>query len=447
MQTFRINILLLKRTKIIVMRATIKNISLFVSVLLLSVSAYAQRGIPTDDNEPNYLIFMSHDEAGREIIQVTDITQQVRFHDPQAPRFVLTDSNGNFSLGIGGRVRAVAEYDFGGILDNVDFYPSQIVAPGNGNYSKNQFQMDASSSSLFLKLVGKTKKLGNFVVYVNGYFRGSGSTFRLHHAYASFLGFTAGYDYGIFTDAATAASTVDFQGPAGQILYRTTQLRYNRVLSKNWSFGIAVEVPQVNATTTDELTVNTQRTPDFPAYIQYNWGNNSHFRLAGIIRTMNYNNTVEEKVHTQTGWGVQGSTMVYPFEKLKVIGQVSYGKGISHLYNDLGNLNADLVPNPENPGRMQVLPMLGWYAGLQYNFNPKVFVSSTYSQARVYSQNQFPAANSDMYRYGQYLVANVFWNFSSNLQFGAEYLRGWRTTHNSDTFSSNRVSVLMQYSF
>ncbi len=47
--------------------------------------------------------------------------------------------------------------------------------------------------------------------------------------------------------------------------------------------------------------------------------------------------------------------------------------------NDLSNLNVDLVPDPDNEGKMQVLPMLGWYAGLQYNITPNVFVSGTYS--------------------------------------------------------------------
>lgn len=36
---------------------------------------------------------------------------QMRFHDPNAPRFLLTDQKGKFALGIGGYVRATGEYD------------------------------------------------------------------------------------------------------------------------------------------------------------------------------------------------------------------------------------------------------------------------------------------------------------------------------------------------
>ena len=56
--------------------------------------------------------------------------------------------------------------------------------------------MDITTSTLFLKLVGRTKHLGDFVVYTAGNFRGDGKTFELQNAYAQFLGFTIGNSYG-----------------------------------------------------------------------------------------------------------------------------------------------------------------------------------------------------------------------------------------------------------
>ncbi len=91
--------------------------------------------------------------------------------------------------------------------------------------------------------------------------------------------------------------------------------------------------------------------------------------------------------------------------------------------------------------------MMGWYAGLQYNFSPKIFISSTYSQSRLYSKNNFCSQYPSMYKRGQYFVANIFWNVSNNLQVGAEYLRGWKkdfTGHNED---ANRLNAMVQYSF
>lgn len=51
-----------------------------------------------------------------------------------------------------------------------------------------------------------------------------------------------------------------------------------------------------------------------------------------------------------------------------MFGQFNYGKGIGSYLNDLSNLNVDIVPDPDNEGKMQVLPMLGWYAGCNIIF-------------------------------------------------------------------------------
>ena len=91
---------------------------------------------------------------------------------------------------------------------------------------------------------------------------------------------------------------------------------------------------------------------------------------------------------------------------------------------------------------MQALPMLGWYAGVQYNLCKNMFVSGTYSLSRLYSEHGYPSENPEAYRKGQYLVANLFWNVTSNLQVG-----GWRTDFNDDTRNANRMNLLVQYSF
>lgn len=75
-------------------------------------------------------MFVSRDKAGDEIIRIMNDRQQMRFHDPKAPRFLLTDRKGKFALGIGGYVRATGEYDFNGIVNDVDFYPALIQQPG-----------------------------------------------------------------------------------------------------------------------------------------------------------------------------------------------------------------------------------------------------------------------------------------------------------------------------
>ena len=154
--------------------------------------------------------------------------------------------------------------------------------------------MDASTSTIFLKLVGHTKLLGDFVVYTAGNFRGGDKVFQLRNAYMSFRNVTVGYTYGGFMDLAALPSTIDFQGPNGATFYRATQLAYTYKGLKNWRFHASIEVPSVDGTTNDQLSVAQQRMPDFTAYAQYGWGANSHLRVGGLVRSMTYTSTLSD---------------------------------------------------------------------------------------------------------------------------------------------------------
>lgn len=427
------------------MKLFLQKAVLSLAVGLCTVNADAQRVI-IENEEPGTVVIVARDQAGDEFVKIMRNTQIPRFQEPKAPRFLLLDSKGRFALGIGGYVKTAAEYDFGGISDDVDFYPSLIPNKGQ-TYVRNQFQIDATTSTIFLKLVGRTKNLGEFIVYTAGDFRGGDKAFALRNAYISFLGFTAGYDYGSFLDLAAMPPTIDFAGPNGMTIYHATQVRYEHTFPGGFQFGIGVEMPVVDGITNQHVQISNQRMPNFPAYIQYGWNRSSHLRLAGIVRNMTYDNLVAHKAESKAGWGVLAATTFNIGSRLNVFAEGVYGRGISQFLNDLSNLDVDIVPNPDEQGRMQVLPMMGWYAGLQYNFSPKVFISSTYSQSRLYSENNFPQTPSDRYRYGQYLVANIFYNVTSNLQLGAEYLRGWRTDFNREKRHANRINLSAQYNF
>lgn len=208
---------------------------------LSTFAAHAQKKVIIEDESPKGIILVTIDKAGDEIIRIMNESQLPHIHEPQAPRFLLTDRKGKFALGIGGYVRATAEYDFGGIVDNIDFIPAYIP---NGSKIRNQFQMDASTSTIFLKLVGHTKILGDFIVYTAGNFRdGSNKGFQLRNAYVSFRDVTVGYTYGGFMDLGALPSTVDFQGPNGATFYRATQVAYTYKGLKNFRFNASVEMP------------------------------------------------------------------------------------------------------------------------------------------------------------------------------------------------------------
>lgn len=107
------------------MKTLLKSAVLLLGMGLLSTHSQAQK-VVVEDKEPNSVMFVTIDKAGNEIIRIMNASQSPRFHEPKAPRFLLTDRKGKFALGIGGYVKLAAEYDFGGISDNIDFYPALI---------------------------------------------------------------------------------------------------------------------------------------------------------------------------------------------------------------------------------------------------------------------------------------------------------------------------------
>lgn len=431
------------------MKTSLRKTVLLFFTLGIPVCGFAQEQVITTDQKPDAVLVISTDKAGEEIVQLFERTQSRWFQDPKAPRFLLTDKKGKFALGIGGHVRGIAEVDFDGISENIDFLPTQISSGRSTNYAREQFQMDVTSSTLYLKMVGNTGFLGDFVMYAAADFRGPSRTFRLRNAYASFVGITVGYDFGSFMDLAALPPTIDGAGPSGSTSYRATQIRYTYDKLKNWQFTLGVEMPEVDGLTheNENLSINTQHAPDVPVAAQYSWNKNSHVRVGGVLRNMSYNSITDQKNYSKTGWGVQTSTMFTFGKSWQAFGQFTYGKGIANYMEDITNLGVDLALRPEDPARMQILPMMGWYAGLRYNITSDVFLSSTYSVSRLYSKDGYASAYPDMYRLGQYFVINAFYDVNDDVRLGVEYLRGWKTEFSDATHRANRINLLVQYSF
>lgn len=415
---------------------------LLAGFLMLPFASQAQSGGQSGESAP--IIYITENVYEQpDIIAVFNNTHTGYFRDPKAPRFIFIDQKGNWGLGVGGYVQTKAEYDFGGIVDNVDFLPSYIPS---GGQASSRYQMDATTSLLFLKLVGRSPWLGDFTVYTAGTWRGSGNTFKLHNAYMQFKYATIGYNTGNFMDVAAVPFTLDYAGPCGMVFYRTVQAAFNYGFDWGLSMGVAFEVPDVKGTSDEFVTVGKQRMPNIPLYFSYSWAPQNHVRVSGILRDLSYDDHVNNKNRQKLAWGAQATTLM-TFGNLQVRGQYCIGEGIGSLFNDISNVGVDIVPNPENSGRMMMLLTDGWYAGLQYNFTPRLFASATYSQCSVHSRQNYAGANPDRYKRGQYVVANVCYNLTSSIQIGAEYLHGWRTDFESDTNNANRVNLSAQFNF
>lgn len=427
------------------MERFIKRIVLSALLLPAVAVGYSQRWVEiTDDVLPMICISETVNEAP-DVVEIFQNSQSTYHHDPRAPRFVLVDQEGKWGLGIGGYLQTKIEYDFDKAVDNVDFLPSAIQRGGSPS---SQYRMDMSNSTIFLKLVGSSRWLGDFIVYTSADWRGDGLGFQLQNAYMSTKYFTFGYGIGSFMDISAIPVTIDYGGPCGMTFYRSTQLQFRYGFDFGLSMGIAVEAPNVNATGDEYIEVGAQRCPNVPVFVQYNWRNNpnNHIRVGAIMRDISYTDKVNGSDTDKVGWGAQASLLA-TIGKFQLKGQFTVGEGIGSLVNNISNIGVDVVANPNSPGKAMMLTSESWYAGVQYNISPKWFTSAAFSQTALHSRNDYAQAHPQGYRKGQYAVANLFYNVSPNLQLGVEYLHGWRIDFDGRTYNANRVNLSARYDF
>ncbi|MDE6857244.1 MAG: porin, partial [Alistipes sp.] len=350
------------------------------------------------------------------------------FQQVDQPTFIFASKNNRFSLALGGYINLRLGYDFDGTVNNIDFIPADI--PMVRDYSDRQkLMMDATTSRLYLKAIGNTRKLGRVIVFVDADFRGGSEnsyTPRIRSAYVSLLGFTLGRDVTTFCDLGAAPTTVDFQGPNAYNFRFSTLLRYEvDFFNDHMRFGVAAEMPSVSATYNEKYQPLSQRMPDFPMYLQVMWGRNrlSHFRASAVLRNMYMRNTVSDKNTSLFGWGVQASGRIGVGRALDIFFNGVYGKGITPYIQDLEGMGLDFTPNPSNPDKVQTTPMWGWQAAAQINLIPsRLTISGGYSMARVERHNGFVSENE--YRQGQYIFGNIFYHVTPRFKIAGEYLYG-----------------------
>lgn len=413
--------------------------------LLTAAPAGAQSWVEiTEDATPMICISETINEAP-DVVEIFQGTQSPYHHDPRAPRFILVDQDGKWGLGIGGYLQTKIEYDFDKAVDNVDFLPSAIQRGGSPS---SQFRMDMTNSTLFLKLVGTSRIIGDFEVFTSANWRGAGLGLQLQNAYMSTKYLKIGYAVGSFMDIAAIPVTIDYGGPCGMTFYRATQVMLRYGFDFGLSMGISLEAPDVRATENESLSIGAQRVPNIPIFVQYDLFNNplNHIRLGAIMRDISYTDNITNSDNDKVGWGAQASLLA-TIGPVQLRGQYTVGEGIGSLVNNISNVGVDVVPDPTSPGTAMMLTSESWYAGVQYNISKRFFASATYSRTTLHSRKGYADLHPEGYRRGQYLAANFFYNVTDNMQLGIEYLHGWRTDFNDKTYNANRINLSARYDF
>ncbi len=395
------------------------------------------------------------EEKRAEVIECVEksyaTTPDEGFQSAMSPLWVLAEKSNKFSFAIGGFVNLRTSYDFNGTVDNIDFVTYDIPVPGN-YASKQQLQMDASTSRLYFTGTANTRALGCVKILIDMDFRGGteGSyTPRARRAYASFLGVTIGRDVTTFCDQYAAPITVDFQGPNAYNFNFATVLRYQySCVDDRLTAAVALEMPELSGTYGSTYEAIPQRIPDIPVYLQYRFGRNKtdHIRATAVFRNMYVYDATEAENERLFGWGVQLSGKLTMSHWMKMFFNGIYGYGITPYIQDLTGSGLDFTPQPNSSTHIQTTPMYGWQAAAQFNFTPRVWSSAGYSTVRIIDRNG-GYYDDDEYKCGQYVFGNLFYSLTPRLRLACEYLWGYRRNVSSDNNYANRASLMAQYNF
>ncbi|MDE5811567.1 MAG: hypothetical protein K2H61_04565 [Muribaculaceae bacterium] len=399
-------------------------------------------------NDQKIIFVGSGEQTSRDSIQRAIelfYTDQFRhFQDPIAPYFMFMSKDAKLAMGIGGAVRMRAWGDFDGSISTNGFVPAMITVPSSPEH-RRRIGGTPGGTVLFFKIIGRNKTLGDITGYIQADFSGDHNYFKLKKAYATINDWTIGLANTTFSDGAAQAPTIDGAGQNGKCSRSSMLVRWLHNFNPRWEMAASIELPSDNIAADGTLTKRLDDyLPDVATFGQFNFGNGSHIRLSGLLRFMPYRDLVNNTSHTRTGWGVQLSGVWNVIPSFSLFGEFNTGHGYSSYTADLSIGNYDLVPDKDAPGRLYAPLSMGLIAGARYDFSSKIYTTMALGKAAYYPSYQ---ADPDDYRYGLYGSLCLFYEPTTRLQAGIEYLRGSRHNFSGQSASANRIDVLFQFSF
>ncbi len=366
-------------------------------------------------------------------------------NDNGLPRFAIVGKDRLFYLGIGGQFLGEGVFTWGDNMPStVSFTPSSLTPATPGNGSTTQFAWQTSSIYMnFVAMPGTGNQIG---LFFKANFNGDNNAFHCQHFYAKYRGLTVGRTASLFEDGDAQPMTIDDEGPNGFPSLTVFTAYWEQKFTGHLSGAIGIDAPTASITPGTTATQVNQRIPAIPLYLQYAWhGGDSHVRLSGIFRPIQYRDLVDEANKTEAGYGIQLSGISAIAGGLGASLSGAYGRGIGTYLQDDNGLGLDAVATAV-PGKISTVRSLGLTAGLNYSFSSRVSANLVYSHLANFMPGD-ATISDDVYRYGDYMAANVIWNINKFMSAGIEYDYGRRVDLDGHSLHANRLQCQMALTF
>lgn len=403
--------------------------------------------------------------------EVKAILSKARAEEPgraPAPVFAIKTENNNFVMTIGGEINPIMGWDIGNNLYKQDgagisFVTSAIPVPAVKGH-RGDYYINPINVFLDLQVVGFANTPNQITGYVKAGTNGINSQLVLQRAYVSWRRFTAGMKLTLFQDAyACQPPTIDPEGPSGCVSTVAYEIGYTSKSYGGFRFAIAADMPSYYTSKgyyrgkdypmfDGKQVLNDdaeEMVPDFPAWIEYSHSQWNRVRLSGILRHYAYRDLVAGKRRGVMGWGVMLSGNLQPLDKIILYYQAAYGRGIGAYLQDIAGKPLSFIPDDARPGKMKASPMLGANIGITYNATPRLQFNAMFSESRIWGVGDYCNAlpETQNYKYALYGAVNCFYNITSYLQWGIEYLYGRRVTWNAGGADDSRIQTQIAFTF
>ena len=370
--------------------------------------------------------------------EVSDLADQVELQGKES--VVLGDMGSSFRMP--GSETSVRVYGFveGNLIKDLkgtapgDLFTNVMEQPlkGSAGYTEGKSVLTAQTSRFGIETstpsalgAVHTQLEGDFYAYCGS--ECNRDRFRVRHAYGEYAGWLIGKTWSTFMDLDDGPETVDFNGPVGQPFSRPVQIRYTYNTPTGASFKVALENPSDGAQRPNLVLAASK---------SYDWGG------AFNVRFVAHEQRFGDLSKNGTGYGFGGSYKLT--DSMTVMGQFAQVDGD----NDNALMMGANYPDAST-GAVLLDRSRGYVLGLTNNFSSQLrgtlaygSVESQINAAAPYASLGWPG-NKSLKQWH----LNFFYTPIKNVDLGAEYIGGQRTTFDGQTGDLSRFNLLGRYSF
>jgi len=368
--------------------------------------------------------------------------------DPKLKGFVqIPGTDTMFKLGGSARVDAIVDAANNG-NPNL-FIPSTIPVGNQAGYGGDERStLYAKGTRISLEIRRPAESLGNLRIYNENDFFGDSSSntmsFRVRHFYGQAWNLLIGQTFSGFMNPDAWPDVLEYQGPAGILNRRQTQIRYTQPLWENERHGeghvyVSLEYPESDILEST-LPANSEvrsTTPDL--VLGGRWeGEPGHLQLAGIGRSLGFESDTGPEGYT-VGWGASLSGQWHLTESDDLSAQLAYGEGIARYVNDFSGTSLDAAWIGHDLEAIPIFaPMIGYTHRWSDHFRSTLTASWVMADLPPSVSPLTPETTASF-------GANLIWQPTKAFRMGLEYLYGTKETYDGTDGDAHRLNFVLRY--